>query len=104
MIERGIELAEYAESIVRREPSLEVLSPAQLGIFCFRVHPRGVDDRAELDALNETVNARVNERFLISSTKINGQFSLRMCTHNWRTNDSDIDELMQLVTQAIDHK
>jgi glutamate/tyrosine decarboxylase-like PLP-dependent enzyme len=104
MIERGIELAEYAESIVRREPSLEVLSPAQLGIFCFRVHPRGVDDRAELDALNETVNARVNERFLISSTKINGQFSLRMCTHNWRTNDSDIDDLMQLVTQAIDHK
>ena len=99
MIERGITLAEYAESIVRREPSLEVLSPAQLGIFCFRVHPRGVDDRAELDTLNERVNARVNERFLISSTKINGRFSLRMCTHNWRTSESDIDELMALVTR-----
>ena len=98
MIERGVKLAEYAESLVRRDASLEVLSPAQLGIFCFRVHPPGVDDRAELDALNERVNARVNERFLISSTKINGVFSLRMCTHNWRTSESDIEELVRLVT------
>ncbi|HEX4469808.1 MAG TPA: aminotransferase class V-fold PLP-dependent enzyme [Gemmatimonadaceae bacterium] len=100
MIERGITLAEYAETIVRREESLEVLSPAQLGILCFRVHPRGVDDRAELDALNELVNARVNERFLISSTKVNGMFSLRMCTHNWRTSEADIDQLMALVAEG----
>jgi glutamate/tyrosine decarboxylase-like PLP-dependent enzyme len=104
MIERGITLAEYAESIVRREESLEVLSPAQLGILCFRVHPPGVDDRAELDALNERVNARVNERFLISSTKINGMFSLRMCTHNWRTREGDIDGLMDLVVRSAHHE
>ena len=100
MIERGITLAEYAESLVRREPSLEVLSSAQLGILCFRAHPRGVDDPAALDTLNERINARVNERFLISSTKINGQFSLRMCTHNWRTSESDIDELIALVCEG----
>jgi glutamate/tyrosine decarboxylase-like PLP-dependent enzyme len=99
MIERGMQLAEYAESIVRRAASLEVLAPAQLGILCFRAHPSGVDDRAELDALNERVNARVNEhgRFLISSTKINGVFSLRVCTHNWRTTEADIDQLMAVV-------
>ena len=100
MIERGITLAEYAESLVRREALLEVLSPAQLGILCFRAHPRGVDDPAALDTLNERINARVNERFLISSTKINGQFSLRMCTHNWRTSESDIDELIALVCEG----
>jgi aromatic-L-amino-acid decarboxylase len=102
MIERGIGLAEYAESIVRREPLFEVLAPAQLGILCFRVHPRGVDDAA-LDALNERVNAKVNEtgRFLISSTKVNGAFSLRVCTHNWRTSESDIDELMALVRESM---
>lgn len=97
MIERGIGLAEYAESLVRREASLEVLSPAQLGILCFRAHPRGLDDTAALDALNENINARVNERFLISSTKINGLFSLRMCTHNWRTAEADIEGLIDLV-------
>jgi hypothetical protein len=64
------------------------------------VHPPGVDDRAELDALNERVNARVNERFLISSTKINGMFSLRMCTHNWRTSEADIEQLIDLVRRS----
>jgi glutamate/tyrosine decarboxylase-like PLP-dependent enzyme len=80
---------------------LEVLAPAQLGILCFRVHPADVDDPADLDRLNERVNARVNEhgRFLISSTKVNGAFSLRVCTHNWRTSEADIDALMALVLE-----
>lgn len=99
MIARGIALAEYAEAIVRREKGLEVLSPAQLGIFCFRVHPADIDDPAELDELNERVNTSVNAtgRFLISSTRVHGAFSLRVCTHNWRTTEADIDELMELV-------
>ena len=103
MIERGIALAEYAEVLVRRESALEVLAPAQLGILCFRAHPSDVDDAATLDALNERVNARINEsgRFLISSTKVNGAFSLRVCTHNWRTSERDIDELMGLVRESF---
>jgi len=104
MVGRGIALAEYAESIVRREEELEVLAPAQLGICCFRVHPADVEDQAELDALNEWVNASVNAtgRFLISSTRVNGAFSLRVCTHNWRTTEADIDELMELIRESAD--
>jgi aromatic-L-amino-acid/L-tryptophan decarboxylase len=103
MIERGIRLAEHVESIVRREPLLEVVAPAQLGICCFRVRPRGVDDPRELDAINERVNAAVNApgRFLISSTRVNGVFSLRVCTHNWRTSEPDLDELMATVLECI---
>ena len=102
MIERGIALAEYAESLVRRDPALEVLAPAALGICCFRVHPVGVDEASALDALNERVNAAVNAsgRFLISSTRVDGRFSLRVCTHNWRTSEGDIDELMGLVRNS----
>ena len=102
MIERGIRLAEYAEALVRREREMEVLAPAQLGIVCFRVHPPSVDDVAELDALNERVNSAANApgKFLISSTKVNGAFSLRVCTHNWRTTEADIDELIGLVRES----
>lgn len=102
-VERGIAMAEYAESLVRREPLLEVLAPAQLGILCFRAHPRGVDSPAELDALNERVNAAVNASgwFLISSTRVNNAFSLRLCTHNWRTQETDLDELFALITKSI---
>jgi aromatic-L-amino-acid/L-tryptophan decarboxylase len=93
-IEGGMRLAEHAEKLVRARPELEVLSPAQFGILCFRL-------RGE-DALNERVNSRVNEtgRFLISSTRLRGAFSLRMCTHNWRTSEADIEELIDLIVIA----
>jgi len=102
MIERGMELAEHVERIVRRTVELELLAPARLGICCFRVHPRGVDDPATLDALNERVNTRVNAtgRFLFSSTKVNGVYSMRVCTHNWRTTEADLDELLGAILDA----
>jgi hypothetical protein len=63
-----------------------------------------MDQEASLDALNERVNVAVNGtgRFLISSTRVNGAFSLRVCTHNWRTTRADIDELMELIQRSIE--
>jgi aromatic-L-amino-acid/L-tryptophan decarboxylase len=102
MIERGMALAEHVERIVRREAELELLAPARFGICCFRVHPRGIDDPATLDALNEELNTRVNAtgRFLFSSTKVNGAYSMRVCTHNWRTTEADLDELLGAILDA----
>lgn len=102
MIEHGIALAEYVESVVRREKTLELLSPARFGICCFRVHPPGLEEPAALDALNEEINARANAsgRFLFSSTRVNGVFSLRVCTHNWRTTEADLDELLASILAA----
>jgi glutamate/tyrosine decarboxylase-like PLP-dependent enzyme len=99
MIERGIALAEHVDKVVRRTPELELLAPARLGICCFRLHPSGVDDPESLDRLNEHVNSRVNAsgRFLFSSTKVNGVYSMRVCTHNWRTTEADLDELFDLI-------
>src|SRR5678815_3897298 len=73
-IDRAIDHTAYAEELVRDQPLFEVLSPAQLGVLCFRVHPAGLDDPATLDALNERVNAAVSAggRYLISSTRLRG--------------------------------
>jgi glutamate/tyrosine decarboxylase-like PLP-dependent enzyme len=102
-IARGIRRAEYAESVVRTRTDFEILSPAQLGIVCFRARPAGVDD-ARLDALNERINTRVNGtgRFLMSSTKLRGQFSLRLCTQVHRMTEEDIDEVMAAVFEAYE--
>jgi glutamate/tyrosine decarboxylase-like PLP-dependent enzyme len=105
-IARGMALAEHAETLVRRHPALEVLAPAQLGILCFRARPSGLDDPVLLDALNERINARINEPggFLISSTRIHGVFSLRVCTHNWRTTERDIEELVRMIAREVDRQ
>jgi len=102
-IARGVRRAEYAENVVRTRTDFEILSPAQLGIVCFRACPSGYDD-AQCDALNERINMRVNAtgRFLISSTKLRGRFSLRLCTQVHRMTEVDIDDVMAAVFDAYE--
>jgi glutamate/tyrosine decarboxylase-like PLP-dependent enzyme len=101
-IQDAMERARLLESLVAASPDFEILSPAQFGIVCFRARPAGVEE-SKLDALNEMINARVVEggRFLISSTRLNGHFSLRMCTLGFRTTHDDIRELFSVIEAAL---
>ncbi len=98
-IERCMQLADLAERLVRDAPDLEVLSPAQFGVVCFRVHPPGVNDPVALDALNERVNAAVNGsgEVLMSSTRLRGVYSLRLCILNFRTTEDDVAAVIGMV-------
>lgn len=100
--DRAMELADLAESIVREAPELEVLTPSQFGIICFRVHPRGLDDEGALNALNERVNEQVNRTgfVLMSSTRLRGRLSLRLCIPGYRTREEDIRAVLQLVRET----
>ena len=102
-IARGIHRAEYAERLFAAHRDFEILSPAQFGVVCFRACPADAAEGENLDALNERINARVNAtgRFLISSTKLRGQFSLRLCTHVHRMTDADIDEVYEAILEAL---
>ena len=91
-------LAPLAEQCVREAKDLEVLAPATLGILCFRAKPVGLSE-AEIEALNENILKRVNAsgRFFISSTRIHGKFSLRICPIGHRTREKDMRELIAMV-------
>jgi glutamate/tyrosine decarboxylase-like PLP-dependent enzyme len=105
-IERGMELAALAERLLRAMPDVEITSPASFGIVCFRARPSGITDPRALDALNERVNARVNQtgEFLISSTRIAGAFSLRACVVGYRATADDIRALVDAVSEALQHE
>jgi len=101
-IQDAMERARLLESLVADSPDFEILSPAQFGILCFRAHPSSADE-LELDSLNEKINARVVEggRFLISSTRLDGRFSLRICTLGFRTTHDDIRSLFETIERAL---
>ena len=99
-IDGGMNVAAAAESFVRAAPELEVLSPAQFGILCFRAKRAGASGQ-ELDALNQRINAAVNAegRFFISSTRLRGALSLRICILGYRTTEADVRELVSRVIE-----
>jgi glutamate/tyrosine decarboxylase-like PLP-dependent enzyme len=102
--DRGMMLAELAERLVRESPEMEVLSPAQFGIVCFRLRPRGMSSPDQLNAFNERVNERVNRSgfVLMSSTRLRGALSLRLCIPGYRTTEEDVRAVLQLVRSAAD--
>lgn len=101
-IQEAMERARLLEQLVRAAPEFEILSPAQFGIVCFRARPAGIDP-SSLDSLNERINARVvsEGRFLISSTRLGGSFSLRMCTAGFRTTMDDIREFFAAIERVL---
>ena len=88
MIEKSCQLARHLEERVRQEPELELLSPAELNIVCFRY--RGTD------ALNSEIVADMQEAGIAapSLTKIGGQVAIRACFINHRTQTDDVDALV----------
>lgn len=98
-IQAGMDRARLVESLARGSALLEVLSPARFGIVCFRVRPPEMTDGAELDELNERVNSSLvaEGKYLISSTRLRGNFSLRICNLGFRTTEDDIRDLMSAI-------
>ncbi len=84
-IARGIELAEYAESVLRTDDRWEVATSAQLGIVTFT--RRDADDGAHAAA----VAALARDGYaVITSTTLHTKPVLRLCTINPRTTEEDI--------------
>ncbi|HXA67684.1 MAG TPA: aminotransferase class V-fold PLP-dependent enzyme [Bryobacteraceae bacterium] len=88
-VARGFELAEFTEARLRKMPGWEIVTPAQMGIVCFRY--AGGDDAAHL----RLVQSILKDGFaLITSTVLQGRTVLRTCTINPRTTQSDIEETL----------
>lgn len=99
-VSSGMKLAARAERYIQASESLEVMSPACLGIVCFRVNP---DEAAlgedAIEEVNRSVLARVfwDDRAFISSASPAGKFTLRLCIINHNTTWTDVRETLQAV-------
>jgi glutamate/tyrosine decarboxylase-like PLP-dependent enzyme len=101
-IQDGIDLARRAESLIQSSDTLEMTGASSLGIVCFRFRPQGTKlDGPELEALNlgiqdEIVNSGLA---MMSSTRLRGEFSLRLSILNYRSTWTDVRETLEAVEQ-----
>ena len=88
-VERGIALAEHAEAQLAVRPGWEVVTPAQLGIVCFR---RAGDDAEQ----SRIAAAMVRDGYAAPSTTVlRGRVALRLCTINPRTTFEEIERTIE---------
>jgi aromatic-L-amino-acid/L-tryptophan decarboxylase len=105
-IERAMDLAIEAEAGLTRSGRFQILSPARLGIVCFRrtVDDRGrhVDGEVEIERANSRLVSSLSEsgRALISSTRIDGRYALRFCILNHRTTSADLSTVIDWLGSA----
>ncbi len=99
-VRNGIDLAARAERFVRESTILQVANPASLGVICFRVNPKGSELNEEsLAELNAAVQQRVidNQVAMMSSTRLKGRYSLRICILNHATTWDDVRETLEAI-------
>jgi aromatic-L-amino-acid decarboxylase len=95
-VSRGIELAEQAEAMVRADPRLEIVTPAQLGIVTFAaLGADSAEHRARADRLAAGGYAAV------TSTTLQGRSVLRLCTINPATTEADLRGTLERLALPI---
>jgi aromatic-L-amino-acid decarboxylase len=98
---RQVALARTLREKIRSRPTLEIVSAGPLSVVCFRIVSPDLGDAAT-DSLNRTVADRIQAdgRVFLTSTVLDGRIVLRACIVNFRTQEADLDVLLDEVEAA----
>ncbi len=106
-IAEGIELTEVAKEHIRASRGLELTGETSLGIVCFRFNPSGLEmAEGELEELNRSIQDEILAEGLtmMSSTRLEGRFSLRLAILNYRSTRKDVLAVLEAVKTLGDGK
>lgn len=80
MLRLHIELAEWLEAQIVKDPAFELVVSRSMNLVCFRYVPQGVKDEEDLNTINEELLHKLNAmgKLYLTHTKINGLYTLRM--------------------------
>lgn len=99
LISRDIALARLLQEKIRNRPEFQLVATGPLTVTCFRYVSA---DTSDLDALNRSILARVQEdgEVYLTSTELQGEYVLRANIVNFRTHESDLDFLLDKLSEA----
>jgi hypothetical protein len=100
-IQRNLELAEYAEALIRDRPGLTLMAPATLGIVCFRREWPGGDE-AETERRGTALAADLERggTALVSTTRLAGRHAVRLCVLNPTTSAEHVRRVIEHFARA----
>jgi aromatic-L-amino-acid decarboxylase len=98
-----IRVAKVFSDWVVADPAFELLAPVHFATVCFRAHPKGIDDEATLDKLNEELLNAVNKtrEVFLSHTKLGTRYTIRMVVGHLRTQESHARNVWNLIQREF---
>jgi aromatic-L-amino-acid/L-tryptophan decarboxylase len=95
-VQRNLDLAEFAETLVRSHPDLTLMAPAVLGIVCFRREWPGCDE-AETERRGLALASALEHSgtALVSSTRLAGRHAIRLCVLNPTSSGADVRRVIE---------
>jgi glutamate/tyrosine decarboxylase-like PLP-dependent enzyme len=102
MVERHLALAQHLAALVDEADDLERLADVPLNVVCFRARPAGFREE-DLNDLNRRVGEAVlaDGRVFAGTTVYDGAVALRPAIVNWRTEEEDVDLLVDVVRKLV---
>ncbi len=100
-IQRNLELAEYAEGLIRSHPGLTLMAPATLGIVCFRREWPGCDE-AETERRGMALADELERggTALVSTTRLAGRHAIRLCILNPTSSAEHVRQVIEHFASA----
>jgi aromatic-L-amino-acid decarboxylase len=94
-LDEKLDLTEHLYQALKADPNLEVPWAPDLTVVPFRLRDRDEEaNRALLSAINDS------GRVFVSSTVLDGRFTIRVCIVSHRTHRDRIDECIEIVRRA----
>lgn len=100
MVERHLDLAQRLAARVDAADDFERVADVPLNIVAFRYRPRG-ESAERLDDLNARIGAEilVDGRIYMGTTRYRGMTVFRPAIVNWRTEEKDVDLILDVVRE-----
>jgi glutamate/tyrosine decarboxylase-like PLP-dependent enzyme len=100
-IDRTLDLTLFAEKLITASDAFEILTPARLGIVCFRRRVPGAGGDASDEINNMLVKSLMDSGLgMVSSTRVNGVYALRLCILTYRTTEDDVARVIDFLATA----
>ena len=90
-IDRGIDNAERAQTMLEETGRFDIVTPATIGVVTFRFVRDGLDEEGHDRLHRRIVDALLEDGYaFVTSTELRGRNCLRFCTINPRTTEEDL--------------
>lgn len=97
IIKGNIESANKFKRLVQSDPEFELMAPVPFSTICFRYKPFGY--KGSLNELNNNLMEKINNtgKILLSHTKLNGNFVIRLVVSGIRTEEKHVLEAWDII-------